>query len=576
MTSTITLKPPRMMTDADLACVAAVVADTPKGRTAVEFGPWLGGVSIAMAERLNLHAVDRFSWTSDHAKKVPDLLPVGGDFRSNLEEMLLQAGVQVTLHKSTFDNFVWTGEEIDLLMVDGPKTAASLKSCLLSVIDHLTPFGSILIKNGLGPLYSDVTAYLERLVHEGILIIPPQTVQPSCNVLHLNPGAKIAQFNELKPHDPEWEIQGTLLQHMTLADAHPYRFVRVLAAIGAADWDAATQNLVEMSPEPELAAAWSNISKKNLTTTSNAAMIDQLSDLVAFHHEQPAAVDLPIKFGKNRESMLRGYWANTVDQPWRSKAYHPEILTKAFDFGYMDWPDKVKEHVYGKDVLDVGCGPGLHGLGYLAAGAKSYLGLDPILQSDRDRSKNRTAARKEPFGWTPNQISRAVPPWHASPEAVGDTSLERRFDLCTLHSVTEHLHRLEDVFVDIAARLRRDGKILYYHHNFYCWNGHHQPPKSVSKLELSDPKQREMTDWNHISFEPGPDHYITRGLNRIKLDELIEITAKYFDIDEMTEVPTTPQKGIDRLTDDIRKRHSDLTERDLTTQGLFCVATVRV
>lgn len=577
MTAMLAENPPRMTSAKDLDHVRAAVDKAPEGGTAVEFGPWLGALSIPLAQRMKLHVVDNFQWTPDHAKRVPDLIEVGGSFRSAFENVLQRNGVSAVIHESSFEAFCWEGEPIDLVVVDGPKTASALKEIMASVAGHLRPDATVLIKNALAPLYSDVAAYLERLVARDIFAVPPQNVERDCSILTLSVGANVADLGAVRSFDPEWLVRGSLVNGVSLATDHPYRFVKVIAAIRAADWPAAFAELAQMPPEPKLSGQWPAILKKDLITASNTAIIDNLSEAVVFHHEQPPASDLPIDFAKSREATLRGYWANNVTNKWRAEAYQPEILTRAFEFGYMNWPNKIREYVMGKDILDIGCGPGLHGLGYITAGAKSYLGLDPILKPDHDRSKNlEKSSRKEPFGWTPNQISRLVPPWHASPEALGDTPEERHFDLCTMHNVTEHLLFLEDIFADIAARLRPGGKLLYNHHNFYAWNGHHLQPKTVSKIDLDDAAQLEVIDWNHLSYNPSPDHYLARGLNRIRLDELIALTEKYFEIEVKDEIPSSPKVGAGRLTDEIRQRHPQYDDRELTTQNLFCVATVRI
>jgi SAM-dependent methyltransferase len=568
---------PRMSSAKDLDCVKRAVAAAPEGGTAVEFGPWLGALSVPLASRMKLHAVDNFRWTADHDRRVPDLAGVGDSFRPALERNIADAGLSATIHESAFDAFRWDGGAIDLVLIDGPKTASALAEVLASVAGHLAPDARVLVKNALAPLFSDIAAYMERLIDEGVFTLPEQSVPRGCSILTLSPGPRVDAFDNVRPFDPAWTVRGSLIEQASVAADHPYRFVKVVAAIRAADFDGAFEELAQMPPEPRLAGEWPKILKKELITASNEKTIATLSELVAFHHEQDDKAALPVSLGKTREDMLRGYWANNRDNSWRAGAYQPEILTRAFDFGYMDWPNKIREHCIGKDILDIGCGPGLHGLGYIAVGAKSYLGLDPILKPDQDRSKNlEKASRKEAFGWTPNQISRLIAPWHASPEAVGDTSDERRFDLCTMHNVTEHLIFLDEIFADIAARLRPGGKLLYNHHNFYAWNGHHQQPKNISKIDPDDPAQAEFIDWNHLSIDPAPDHYFRRGLNRIRLDELIALTEKHFDVEVMDEIPSSEKFGGGRLTDEIRQRYPQYDDRELTTQNLFCIATVRI
>jgi SAM-dependent methyltransferase len=217
----------------------------------------------------------------------------------------------------------------------------------------------------------------------------------------------------------------------------------------------------------------------------------------------------------------------------------------------------------------------LHGIGYLAAGAKSYLGIDPIVRLDRDRVKNLTTKTKENFGWSPAEISEMVVNWHASPQAIEDLPEDKCFDLATLHNVTEHLHQIEDVFREVAIRLRPGGKILYNHHNFYCWNGHHLRPKVVTDIDTSDPTQVDILDWSHIEYEPAPEHYIARGLNKIRLDDIVELTKRYFIIETMEEILSKPETGLGRLTAETRERYPYLQQRDFETQNLYCIARVK-
>ena len=54
--------------------------------------------------------------------------------------------------------------------------------------------------------------------------------------------------------------------------------------------------------------------------------------------------------------------------------------------------------------------------------------------------------------------------------------------------------------------------------------GSYLPPKRVSDIKPGDPAQAEMMDWGHVEYDPAPEHYIARGLNRIRLDDLIALT----------------------------------------------------
>jgi len=156
-----------------------------------------------------------------------------------------------------------------------------------------------------------------------------------------------------------------------------------------------------------------------------------------------------------------------------------------------------------------------------------------------------------------------------------DLSLDSSFDIAILHNVTEHLMNIQQVFKGVWEKLRDNGVILYHHHNFYCWNGHHLKPKFIDQIVPNDPEQQNFIDWAHLTFEPPPNHYTVAKLNRIRLDDLKELTEKYFYIDEWKEELIDQKRGAGRLTNEIRMLNSSYTERELNTQGVFCLGRKR-
>jgi SAM-dependent methyltransferase len=251
------------------------------------------------------------------------------------------------------------------------------------------------------------------------------------------------------------------------------------------------------------------------------------------------------------------------------------IIQQAVNFDYLSWPRKIQTYVQGQDVLDVGCGTGLHAVGYLVVGAKSYTGLDPRVQLDNDRSKNLRRRQWEPFGWTPSAMMAALPRVRLIAGTFEQVAPEEQFDLVVMHNVTEHLMNLEEVLAGARERVRPNGRLLYNHHNFYCWNGHHQKPKFVDEIDPDDPTQRQFCDWAHLDFTPRPDHPIGRSLNRVRLDEIRELTELYFEIERWDERPSNERQGKGRLTAEIRARHLMYSERELSVQNVLCVARPR-
>lgn len=251
------------------------------------------------------------------------------------------------------------------------------------------------------------------------------------------------------------------------------------------------------------------------------------------------------------------------------------LIEQAVNFDYLSWPRKIKTYVQGQDVLDVGCGTGLHAVGYLVVGARSYTGLDPRVRLDDDRSKNLRRRQWEPFGWTPAAMMAALPRVRLIAGTFEQVAPEEQFDLVVMHNVTEHLMNLEEVLAGARERVRPSGRLLYNHHNFYCWNGHHQKPKFVDEIDPDDPVKRQFYDWAHLDFTPRPDHPIGRSLNRVRLDEIRELTERCFEIERWEERPSNERQGKRRLTAEIQARHPIYSERELSVQNVLCVARPR-
>ncbi|MEO1292874.1 MAG: class I SAM-dependent methyltransferase [Pseudomonadota bacterium] len=561
---------PRMVGDGDVALIASVASVLPPGAVAVEFGPWLGGLSVEIAPHADLHAVDSFVWTEDHDRRVPGLCAPGESFLAHYMAVLEELGLTATPHETLFEAFTWGGGPIDLVVIDGPKKARDLAPCLTAIWGSLKRDARILIKNGLKPFQTDVTAYLDAIVSDGHAEPVGGDVPVSSNILCLRP----LDTDRPLPAAAAGQASGALLSALDLAPEHPFRLAPIVEALGGGNAAAAYDALSRMPPERRLRRQWEKQEPQLRKMKVDRDLLATFSEMLAIHHAAlPKA--LPEHFHQSGARALRGHWLNSAGRESRGRDFWPEVIQKSHAFGYLHWPSKVRAHVHGKAVLDIGCGPGLHGIGYLAAGATRYVGLDPIIEMGRDRVKNVAERRKEAFGWTPQQIADRLETWEVLGLSIEDFDADENFDIVTMHNVTEHLHGIEQVFGEIGRLLRDGGKLLFNHHNYYAWNGHHCRPKSVAELDASDPAQAELIDWRHIDIAPPPDHYISRGLNRIRLDALRALTERYFEIEVWDMRPSSPDVGGDRLTDSIRAAHPDLNDLDFLTQNVFCLATVR-
>jgi SAM-dependent methyltransferase len=280
-------------------------------------------------------------------------------------------------------------------------------------------------------------------------------------------------------------------------------------------------------------------------------------------------------FHDDADAALEAYFIYNEDTPESRAGFHPDIIRRAVEFDYLQWPRRLARDISGKDVLDVGCGTGLHAVGFVVVGVRSYTGLDPNIKLHKDRSKNLRQETKEGFGWTPQQLMKLMPRVRLIPGTFEDVAPEHVFDVVILHNVTEHLLNIREVFDGCWQRLRPNGTLIYNHHNFYCWNGHHNKPKYAREIDEADPEQRAYLDWAHLDPSPAVESFLSTRVNRIRLDEIRALTERYFQIETWEEHLSDAKRGAGRLTDAIKARYPQFTERELTTQGVFCKAIRR-
>lgn len=281
------------------------------------------------------------------------------------------------------------------------------------------------------------------------------------------------------------------------------------------------------------------------------------------------------RFHNDPSAACRAYYLFNRRTFASRRNFNRKMIRRAVEFDYLSWPRKIAADVQGKDMLDVGCGTGLHAIGFLVVGVKTYNGMDPILDRNSDVSKNLRTRTKEHFRWTPAQVEQRLPRVQLISGTFEQVAPEKTFDIAVLHNVTEHLINIEEVFEGVWQRLRPDGTILYNHHNYYCWNGHHQPPKFVDEISAGDPNQQKFLDWNHLALDPETEAALAGKLNRIRLDEIRALTERYFQVESWQEIPSGPNRGAGRLTDEIRRRFPQCTDREFTTQNVLCRARKR-
>jgi SAM-dependent methyltransferase len=250
-------------------------------------------------------------------------------------------------------------------------------------------------------------------------------------------------------------------------------------------------------------------------------------------------------------------------------------VQQAMELGYLRWPKALASWCRDKDVVDVGCGMGLHGVGFLLEGARSYTGVDPLIKPKSAVLKSLHSGKRLDCGWTPEQLMERMERFRMIRGISNELEGKMQFDVATLHNATEHLTDLSGVFASVARLLRPGGRLIFSHHNWFSWNGHHQEPKTIGRLDLTNPDQQRFADWAHLTGTHAPDHYVMTKLNRLRLDEVRAITREHFEIETERVFASTPNQGAGRLTPAIQASHPELAESDFTTQSLFIVARLK-
>ena len=256
---------------------------------------------------------------------------------------------------------------------------------------------------------------------------------------------------------------------------------------------------------------------------------------------------------------------------WRQR----KLLRYAIDTGYLAWPLKISSLLSRARILDFGSGRSLHFVGYLLAGAKEYVGDDPTQNFSSTLVKSKKTGKRVDIEMPLAGVSAVFP------QVLFTSNLEtirknNRFDVAILHNVTEHLPNLSQEFDTIAQALDPGGLIIFHHHNFFCWDGHHCAPKREEDYDGQSEAHNQVVDWAHIDFDPPEKHGIRSStLNRITLDQLKAETEARFEILHWTEMISPVGKGggrFDRIPEGLLNRFSN---RDLTVKNVLCIAQKR-
>lgn len=119
----------------------------------VEVGTWLGRSTVHLAAGLRDSGIagqftcyDHYVWRGPELNRKSGLnLEQGADFRPYFEEYIEPLKDYVTSITADFSQITWSGEPIEILFLDGPKTARQFSEVLAPFCEYLIPDKAIVV-----------------------------------------------------------------------------------------------------------------------------------------------------------------------------------------------------------------------------------------------------------------------------------------------------------------------------------------------------------------------------------------------------------------------------------------------
>jgi len=240
-----------------------------------------------------------------------------------------------------------------------------------------------------------------------------------------------------------------------------------------------------------------------------------------------------------------------------------------------------------KSILDVGMGNGPYSIVYNTLGAKTYIGVDPMinfeksyirdfrigagkLKKDIDYNTLTDDEKKElkniedgsawyhDFSYTAKDIMNIEPSiklYNKILEDCDDYIDCGSIDTVLLQCVSEHVNQLPQIIEYCWKYNKTGGKIFLSHGNYYAWAGHHKQPRNVKGYNPKNTKHNLYIDWSHL--HPACPSYHNPTLNRVRLLDFKKLIEKYYVIEYWEEAEDI--EVTNRLTSEIRNKWNNYT-----------------
>lgn len=391
-------KMPRMVGESDIALLRQCADFLTEGAKILEFGPWLGGVTTLLTEYGDVTVVDRFEWSELNDKAYPGVLEVGADFRPLFEAGMARAGTRAHVHVSDFRDYLWEGGSLGLVYIDAPRDAKGLLRCLRAAAPGLSSNTRVLVKHGFGLQYPDMMSLIEWLAGQDIVVVE-QLDQPVWNTTSvLRVGENAGRLSELAFKDINLDTEplgervsdgwnGRLLTAARLA-----RLAKEL------DWPSALRQLQQVPEDPAMLTAWDRFEAELELAEKDPRGSMIFAELLA---EQADPSPHLGRLDGSLSLLLRNWWRNTAGYSWQTMAFRADRLETALSEGHMQDAARFQHGLRHAHVLEIGHGLTGSGIGYVAAGAASYLGLE---MGDLTGKMMQIEAAFEPITYLPGEM----------------------------------------------------------------------------------------------------------------------------------------------------------------------------
>ncbi len=363
----------RMAGQSDVDLISAVGGLIEPDGHIIEFGPWLGGLTVLLAEFGPVSVVDRFEWSEQNAESYPEIAQVGENFRPIFERNLEGQGVKAQIFECDFKDFQWPGGNVSMVFLDAPRDGPGFQACLNSIWTHCHDTTKILLKNGLNPKYPALAAAVEVLLTRKIVELFP-VKQPVWNhTAVLKPGKN---WSDLEAFDLSTQ---NLASHPPGANTlDPWGGRRLTAArcaerIQDRDWKGALQLLSAFPKDPACLYAWDAQEIALEILDEDAAWAASFSDLLM---EQTDPEPFPPDARGSISWTFRAWWRSNSGRQQQFEGFNVELLERAFMAGKFEQPLEALKLDPHSNIFEIGPNLALQATTFASAGVASYCGVE--------------------------------------------------------------------------------------------------------------------------------------------------------------------------------------------------------